>query len=82
MQREGDFFFANCPHNILVGTNYPRCINSEAMKDRITSQIRRQMGGSWDILMQRGLNRWSDNSERKLGCLSKVKILKNGFNKN
>ena len=30
---------------------------------------------------QRGLNRWSNNSEQKLGFLSKVKILKNAFNK-
>ena len=26
------------------------------------------------ILIQRGLNRWSNNSEQKLGFLSKVKI--------
>ena len=31
--------------------------------------------------MQRGLNRWSNNSEQKIGFLSKVKILKNAFNK-
>ena len=30
---------------------------------------------------QRGLNRWSNNSEQKLGFLSKVKILKDAFNK-
>ena len=30
---------------------------------------------------QRGLNRWSNNSEQKLGFLSKMKILKNAFNK-
>ena len=29
--------------------------------------------GTTDI-MQRGLNRWSNNSEQKLGFLSKVKI--------
>ena len=30
---------------------------------------------------QRGLNRWSNNSEQKLGFLSKVKIKINAFNK-
>ena len=33
------------------------------------------------MLNQRGLNRWSNNSEQKLGFLSKVKIKKNAFNK-
>ena len=33
------------------------------------------------VFIQRGLNRWSNNSEQKLGFLSKVKILKNAFNK-
>ena len=32
-------------------------------------------------IAQRGLNRWSNNSEQKFGFLSKVKILKNTFNK-
>ena len=33
-----------------------------------------------DGLLQRGLNRWSKLSEQNLRFLSKVKILKNGFN--
>ena len=59
-----------CPDQWLYVSDELKVIILSVFKPKIICSIN-----------QRGLNRWSNNSEQKLGFLSKVKIKKNAFNK-